>query len=71
MGRAIVDPLAAQLGQHQRHAFTVDSKLRTDEVAVECEILALPDEEQLREALDELLVERADQTEADPEEIFQ
>jgi chemotaxis protein CheC len=71
MGRAIVDPLAAQLGQHQRHAFTVDSKLRTDDVAVECEIHALPDEEQLRTALSELVVDRADQTEADPDKIFQ
>jgi two-component system chemotaxis sensor kinase CheA/chemotaxis protein CheC len=70
MGRAIVDPLAAQLGQHQRHAFTVDSTMRTEDVAFECAIHALPDERQLREALDELLVERADETEADVERIF-
>jgi two-component system chemotaxis sensor kinase CheA/chemotaxis protein CheC len=70
MGRAIVDPLAAQLGQHQRHAFTVDSTMRTEDVAFECGIHALPDERQLREALDELLVERAEETEADVERIF-
>jgi two-component system chemotaxis sensor kinase CheA/chemotaxis protein CheC len=70
MGRAIVDPLAAQLGQHQQHAFTVDSKMVTDEVAFESEIHALPNEQELRAALAELDVERADETEADAEQIF-
>jgi two-component system chemotaxis sensor kinase CheA/chemotaxis protein CheC len=70
MGQAIIDPLAAQLGQHQRHAFIVDSTMRTDDVEFECAIHALPNERQLREALDELLVERAGETEADPEQIF-
>jgi two-component system chemotaxis sensor kinase CheA/chemotaxis protein CheC len=44
--------------------------MRTDEVAFESEIHALPDEEELRQALDELSVERADQTEANVEQIF-
>ena len=70
MGRAIIDPLAAQLGQHQRHAFVIDSKMKTDEVEFESEIHALPNEEELREALDDLLVDRADETEADSDQIF-
>jgi two-component system chemotaxis sensor kinase CheA/chemotaxis protein CheC len=70
MGRAIVDPLAAQVGQHQEHAFIIDSEMRTDDIAFGAEIHALPNEKELREALDELLVERADQTEADVEQIF-
>jgi chemotaxis protein CheC len=70
MGRAIIDPLAAQLGQHQRHAFIIDSTMKTDEVEFECEIHALPNEQQLREALEDLVVDRADQTEADVEQIF-
>jgi two-component system chemotaxis sensor kinase CheA/chemotaxis protein CheC len=70
MGRAIIDPLAAQLGQHQQHAFIIDSKMQTDEVEFESEIHALPNEAELREALDELLVERAEETEADAEQIF-
>ncbi|WP_436900631.1 chemotaxis protein CheC [Halovenus halobia] len=70
MGRAIIDPLAAQLGQHQRHAFVIDSKMKTDEVEFESEIHALPNEQELREALDELDVERADQTDADAGQIF-
>jgi len=70
MGRAIVDPLAAQVGQHQEHAFIVDSEMRTDDIAFGAEIHALPNEKELRQALDELLVERADKTEADVEQIF-
>jgi chemotaxis protein CheY-P-specific phosphatase CheC len=70
MGRAIVDPLAAQVGQHQEHAFIVDSTMKTEDIEFEAEIHALPNEEELRQALDELLVERADETDADPEEIF-
>jgi len=71
MGRAIIDPLAAQVGQHQDHAFVIDSRMRTDDVEFESEIYALPNDEELREALEELAVERAEETDADPEEIFQ
>ena len=70
MGQAIIDPLAAQLGRHQRHAFIIDATMRTDEVDFESEIHALPDEQELRAALDELVVDRADQLEADAEQIF-
>jgi two-component system chemotaxis sensor kinase CheA/chemotaxis protein CheC len=58
MGRAIVDPLAAQVGRHQDHAFLIDSEMRTDDIAFGAEIQVLPDEKELRQALDELLVER-------------
>jgi two-component system chemotaxis sensor kinase CheA/chemotaxis protein CheC len=70
MGRAIVDPLAAQVGQHQEHAFIVDSTMKTEDIEFEAEIHALPNEAELRQALDELLVDRADETDADPDEIF-
>jgi len=71
MGRAIIDPLAAQVGQHQDHAFVIDSRMRTADVEFESEIYALPNDEELREALEELAVERAEETDADPEELFQ
>ncbi|CCQ32946.1 Chemotaxis protein [Halorhabdus tiamatea SARL4B] len=71
MGRAIIDPLAAQVGQHQDHAFVIDSRMRTEDVEFESEIYALPNDEELREALETLAVERADETDADPEELFQ
>jgi two-component system chemotaxis sensor kinase CheA/chemotaxis protein CheC len=70
MGRSIIDPLAAQLGQHQRHAFVIDSKMKTDEVEFESEIHALPNEQELRDALDDLDIDRADQTDADAGQIF-
>jgi len=70
MGRAIIDPLAAQLGQHQRHAFVIDSKMKTDEVEFESEVHALPNEQELRGALERLDVDRADQTDADVGQIF-
>jgi chemotaxis protein CheY-P-specific phosphatase CheC len=70
MGRAIIDPIAAQLGQHQRHAFVIDSAMQTDELAFECDIYALPNEQELRQALADLQVDRADETGADPEQIF-
>ncbi len=70
MGQAIIDPLAAQLGQFQRHAFIIDSKMRTDEVEFESEIHALPNEQELRSALEDLDVERAEKTEADVDQLF-
>ncbi|MCU4717144.1 chemotaxis protein CheC [Halapricum hydrolyticum] len=71
MGQAIIDPLAAQVGRHQEHAFIIDSTMRTDDIEFEAEIHALPNEQELRQALDDLLVERAGKTDADPEQIFQ
>jgi chemotaxis protein CheC len=70
MGRAVIDPLAAQLGQHQQHAFIIDSQMRTENLDFHSEIHALPDEAELREALDDLLIDRIDETEADTEQIF-
>ncbi|PSQ42250.1 chemotaxis protein CheA, partial [Halobacteriales archaeon SW_7_68_16] len=70
MGRSIVDPLAAQVAQDQEHAFIIDSEMRTDDIAFGAEIHALPNETELREALETLHVDRADQTEADIEQIF-
>lgn len=70
MGRAIIDPLAAQLGQHQRHAFTIESRMVTEDLSFESEIHALPNEQELREALEDLDVSRTDQTEADVEDMF-
>ncbi|MFW6437306.1 MAG: chemotaxis protein CheC [Halococcoides sp.] len=70
MGQAILDPLAAQMGQSQSHVFVINSRMHTDEMEFGCEIHALPDLEELRDALEALDVDRADRTEADPDEIF-
>ncbi|AWB27045.1 chemotaxis protein CheC [Halococcoides cellulosivorans] len=70
MGQAILDPLAAQMGQSQSHVFVINSRMHTDTIEFGCEIHALPDLEELRTTLDALDVDRADRTEADPDEIF-
>lgn len=70
MGQAIVDPLAAQVGRHQEHAFIVESVMRTEDIDFGAEIHALPNEQELEEALEALDVDRADETEADVEQIF-
>ena len=59
MGRSIMDPLAAQVGQHQEHAFIIDSEMKTDEIDFRSEIHALPNEQELRQALEDLEVDRA------------
>jgi two-component system chemotaxis sensor kinase CheA/chemotaxis protein CheC len=71
MGRSIMDPLAAQVGQYQEHAFIIDSKMKTDDIEFEAEIHALPNEQELRQALDDLDVDRADETDANVEQIFE
>ncbi|WP_136716789.1 chemotaxis protein CheC [Halorientalis salina] len=70
MGQAIMDPLAAQVGQHQTHAFIIESRMQTDDLDFSCEIHALPDDAELKQALDDLEIERKDETEADVEKIF-
>ncbi len=70
MGRAVIDPLAAQLGQFQQHAFLIDSKMMTEELEFACEITALPNEQELREALEQLDLDRTTETQADVEDIF-
>jgi chemotaxis protein CheY-P-specific phosphatase CheC len=71
MGRAIMDPLAAKVGQTQEHAFIIESTMRTADLEFESEIHALPDDEELKTALEELDVDRADETEASVEKIFE
>jgi len=71
MGRAIIDPLAAQVGQHQEHAFIIESRMQTEDLEFGCEIHALPDDAELRQALEDLDVERKDETEPDVERIFE
>ncbi len=53
MGRAIIDPLATQVGQYQEHAFIIDSQMQTDDIEFQAEIHALPNEKELRAALND------------------
>jgi len=71
MGSSIMSPIVGRMARTQDHAFLLDSMLRTEGDGVfRCELFALPDGAELREALDELLVERADRTHVDPDEVF-
>ena len=70
MNMAFVELITEQLGPFQTHAFTIESTLQTDDVEFTCEIHALPDEADLGAALEALAVERKDQTEADPSDLF-
>ena len=71
MGSSIMSPIVGRMARTQEHAFLLDSMIHTDgDGAFHCEILALPDESELREVLRELLVERADRTQVDPSEVF-
>ena len=71
MGSSIMSPIVGRMARTQEHAFLLDSMIRTDyDGTFHCEILALPDESELREVLQDLLVERADRTHVDPSEVF-
>jgi chemotaxis protein CheC len=59
LGPAIVDPLATELAQEQDYAFLIDSTIRTNDDEFTCDIYALPNESELREALDQLSAQPA------------
>ena len=54
VGPAIIDPLATELAQQQDYAFLIDSTIRTADDEFTCDIYALPNEEELHDALDQL-----------------
>jgi len=70
MEMRMLELVTDQLGPFQTHAYTVESRIETDDISFDCEIHALPDEAKLSEALDSLIVERREEFEADPDEIF-
>jgi len=70
MEMAFMNIVTEQLGTFQTHAFSIESAMRTDDLDFTCKIHALPDEEELGEALEELLIQRKDETEADPDDLF-
>lgn len=70
MEMRMLDLVTDQLGPFQTHAYTVESRIETTDLAFDCGIYALPDESKLGAALDALTVENRDSVTADPEEIF-
>lgn len=71
MGSAIMEQVSAKIAENQNNAFMLDSSIKTDGDSVfRCELLAIPEEDELKQALDELLIERSSELEADPESLF-
>jgi chemotaxis protein CheY-P-specific phosphatase CheC len=66
-GPAILGSVAVRLSRHQEYAFVHDSRIHTPEREVDCSIFALPDQEELRQALDSISLEEAAQNEQLPE----
>ncbi|MFB6304298.1 MAG: chemotaxis protein CheC [Haloferacaceae archaeon] len=74
-GSDVVRPVAADLAARQDYAFVFDSRVETTDDAVTCTIYTLPDEAELRRALDSLSVgdspeALAAEMDADPDDLF-
>ena len=70
MDMKLLEIVTDQLGPFQTHAYTIESRIKTDDIEFDCEIHALPNEAKLSQALDSLAVDRRDQTDADPDDVF-
>lgn len=64
MGAAIVDSIAARLGQRQEHAFIIDTVIRTADDEFGCDIYVLPRADELTAALEALDADSLPTTEA-------
>jgi chemotaxis protein CheC len=60
MGAAVVDPLIVGLVEQQEFAFVFDTRIDADDTAFDIDIYVIPDEDDLRTALDALDVEKVD-----------
>ncbi|MFB6281161.1 MAG: chemotaxis protein CheC [Haloferacaceae archaeon] len=58
MGSAVLDPVAARLGRTQEYAFVVDTLIRTEASAVDCDIYVLPEADALTRELAALDTDR-------------
>ncbi|MFC6718527.1 chemotaxis protein CheC [Natrialbaceae archaeon GCM10025810] len=58
LGAAAVDPVIIQLGENQDFAFVFDTLVMADGKEFDCEVYAIPDEDDLERALNDLDVDR-------------
>ncbi|MFC4437279.1 MULTISPECIES: chemotaxis protein CheC [Natrialbaceae] len=58
IGAAAVDPVIIQLGENQDFAFVFDTVVMADGKEFDCEVYAIPDEDDLERALNDLDVDR-------------
>ncbi|WP_121742300.1 chemotaxis protein CheC [Natronorubrum halophilum] len=62
IGAAAVDPVIIQLGENQDFAFVFDTIVVADGREFDCEVYAIPDEDDLERALNNLDVDRIEET---------
>ena len=62
IGAAVVDPVIIQLGESQDYAFVFDTKVVADGREFDCDIYVIPDENDLERALNDLDVDKIDDT---------
>ena len=62
IGAAAVDPVIIQLGENQEFAFVFDTHVVAEGREFDCDVYAIPDEDDLERALNDLEVDRIDDT---------
>jgi len=62
IGAAAIDPVIIQLGENQDYAFVFDTTLVADGREFDCEVYAIPDEDDLERALNDLDVSKIEET---------
>ncbi|USZ70734.1 chemotaxis protein CheC [Natronosalvus halobius] len=62
IGAAAIDPVIIQLGENQEFAFVFDTQVMADGREFDCDIYAIPDERDLERALNDLDVDRIEET---------
>jgi chemotaxis protein CheC len=62
MGSAVIDPVIIQLGEDQEFAFVFDTVIEAEDHRFDCDIYAIPDEDDLERALNDLDVDRIEET---------
>ncbi|WP_435335756.1 chemotaxis protein CheC [Haloarchaeobius sp. TZWWS8] len=62
-GAAVIDPVIIQLGQNQDFAFVFDTVIMANDREFDCSIYAIPDEQDLERALNDLNVDKIEDAE--------
>jgi len=66
-GAAAIDPIVIQLGANQDYAFVFDTQIEAADRDIDCDIFAIPDEDDLMRALDDLDVDRVEEAPTEAE----
>ncbi|ELY93071.1 CheC, inhibitor of MCP methylation [Natrialba chahannaoensis JCM 10990] len=70
-GSSIMTPITSKMAETDDHAFMLDSNIQTNSDQVfTCQMLALPRRSELKQALDDLLIENSENTSVDPADLF-